>query len=1021
VLRGLQRRGLLAALDESARLSALLPELGSGPAPLEDAPAARFALFDTLALALGRVAADSPLVVVLDDLQWADPASIGFLRFLGRQLARLPLVVVGGYRDTEPLTAALGGALADLAPVTRHVELVGLSVPEVEQLVTAVTGEQPAPTTAAEIHVESGGNPLFVVEVARLLRTGTAMGIPRGVRDVILRRLERLPPEAVTALHAASVLGNEFALHELASLRAETETATWAALAPAAEARLVSAPAEGGTVRFSHDLLRRVVLESVPPPERMRLHRAIGQMLERDAARRQRETAPRIAHHLLAAGPGDAGETVQWAVRAAAEARAGLAFDDEVRWLRAARRLVDEAGGAGGEQLGLLLRLAQAEWDAGDGSARATFLEAAAAAGRQGDAAALARAAVGASRSVPRFFRHPAVVERLEQARAALASTDPLLVEVLSRLAMMLLPWPERAAERERISEEAVALARRVGDAKTVCDALRSQFQVIHRPSTVLERTALADEQVALAAQAADPRAAVEAALNMVICGLELGDLERTNAALLRLEVLAEDLKRPLWRFYALTRGATLALLEGRYDEARRREAEAHGVAERTRPADTERVLVLQRLTRLLDVDEPGLDETVDRLQEFYDSAPTAWIAWGFGAEVALGRAVLGQHAAARALVEEQVLRLDDPAVGMFWGLGPAVDLAEACARLDFPDPAARLLAFLGPYGEHVGVVGRAFVCRGPVALAQGVAATLAGLWDEAEAHLRRAEAVSRRMGARAWAVRVAAAQAAMAGRRRGEGDGDRARALRAAAHRAAVELGMTRVARELDAAGSGQGRASAARVPRRGARLVLDGGMWTVSDGTSTVRLRDGKGLRYVADLVAHPWVERHALDLVALADGAVVEGFNRRRLGDAGAMLDDAAKASYRGRLRDLREDLEEAEAFNDDERAAQAKAEIDALVGELSRAVGLGGRDRRAASAAERARVNVTRAIRSAIDNIEEGLPELGRHLDRRVRTGLFSAYEPQPEDGVTWERAPSPAPTETATVPAARHAR
>jgi len=377
----------------------------------------------------------------------------------------------------------------------------------------------------------------------------------------------------------------------------------------------------------------------------------------------------------------------------------------------------------------LLLRLAQAEWDAGDGNARATFLEAADAAARQGDGAALAQSAVGASLSVPRFFRHPAVVEQLEQARVTLAPTDPLLVEVLSRLAMLLLPWPERAGEREQISEEAVSLARRVGDAKTVCDALRSRFQVIHHPSTVFERTALAEEQLALAAQAADPRAAVEAALNMVICALELGDLERTNAALLRLEALAEDLRRPLWRFYALTRGATVALLEGRYDEARRREAEAQQLAERTRPADTERVLVLQRLTRVLDVDEPGLEETVERLQEFYDSAPTAWIAWGFGAEIALGRAVLGQHTAARALVDEQVRRLDDPAVGMFWGLGPAVDLAEACARLDFPDPAARLLSFLAPYGEHVGVVGRAFACRGPVALAEAIAATLAGRW----------------------------------------------------------------------------------------------------------------------------------------------------------------------------------------------------------------------------------------------------------------------------------------------------
>jgi hypothetical protein len=115
---------------------------------------------------------------------------------------------------------------------------------------------------------------------------------------------------------------------------------------------------------------------------------------------------------------------------------------------------------------------------------------------------------------------------------------------------------------------------------------------------------------------------------------------------------------------------------------------------------------------------------------------------------------------------------------------------------------------------------------------------------------------------------------------------------------------------------------------------------------------------------------------------------------------MLDDQAKAAYKRRIVDLREEVDEADAFGDDERAERARAEIDALVAELARAVGLGGHDRVAASAAERARLNVTRALRAAIARIGEAVPDLGRHLDRRVRTGVFCAYEPTPEDSVPW---------------------
>ncbi|MDQ3936168.1 MAG: transcriptional regulator, partial [Actinomycetota bacterium] len=121
---------------------------------------------------------------------------------------------------------------------------------------------------------------------------------------------------------------------------------------------------------------------------------------------------------------------------------------------------------------------------------------------------------------------------------------------------------------------------------------------------------------------------------------------------------------------------------------------------------------------------------------------------------------------------------------------------------------------------------------------------------------------------------------------------------------------------------------------------------------------------------------------------------------LGDAGALLDPQAKAAYRSRLEELREEVEEAESFNDPERAAHAQEEIDFIARELAGAVGLGGRDRKAASASERARVNVTRTIKAAVDRIGDNDAALGRHLDQSIRTGTFCSYEPDPAAPVAW---------------------
>jgi hypothetical protein len=189
-------------------------------------------------------------------------------------------------------------------------------------------------------------------------------------------------------------------------------------------------------------------------------------------------------------------------------------------------------------------------------------------------------------------------------------------------------------------------------------------------------------------------------------------------------------------------------------------------------------------------------------------------------------------------------------------------------------------------------------------------------------------------------------------------------------------------------------------------------GDIWTIGQPGREIQLRDAKGLAHVARLLGAPHVEFHALDLVggvttdpgrataAVAVGAGIE-VRARGEGDAGPALDSQAKAAYRGRITELQEEIEEADAFNDAQRAARAREELAFVTRELAGAVGLHGRDRKTGSDAERARVNVTRAIRTALKRISEHDPALGRRLGAAIRTGTFCVYEPPPGEEPAWD--------------------
>jgi len=345
--------------------------------------------------------------------------------------------------------------------------------------------------------------------------------------------------------------------------------------------------------------------------------------------------------------------------------------------------------------------------------------------------------------------------------------------------------------------------------------------------------------------------------------------------------------------------------------------------------------------------------------------------------------------------------------------------LAEVAWFLRDADRGAVLRSLLLPYRGLV--VDTLEWSTGAVDRYLGLTALTAGDLHAAERHLRDALHLNTQIGAHPWAARTQADLAALLLARDQPGDRERAVELLAAALGTARRLGMTafaqRAGEDLARAG-GDGRPGQAQPrPGRAADGIAswpvcrrEGEYWSIAFAGQGFRLKDVKGLHYLAYLLRNPGREFHVLDLAAAGQGVQAGGprmspardddLHPARLSDTGPVLDEQAKTAYRARLRELEEELAEATSWADPVRAARARQEMQFLADELAAAVGLGGRDRTTGSAAERARVNITRAIRAALARIRAHSPALADHLDATIHTGTFCSYAPDPRAPITW---------------------
>jgi tetratricopeptide (TPR) repeat protein len=1020
----------------TAQVAQLVPGLADrlGTASIPEAPshesdASRFYLFEAVTGLLRRAASAQPLVLVFDDLHAADEPSLLLLQFLARELHGVRLLVVGTYRDlVAERFPGIGEAVGELVREGQLLNLRGLDLGAVKALIETLSGVVASPARVAAVHDTTEGNPLFVREVVRLLaaqaaleRPGQAVPIPGTIRAVIGRRLAPLSSDAVQVLSAAAVIGREF---DLELVGPACELPVERILAALSEAVALGVAEEPGTVegyRFSHSLMREVLYERLPIPVRIQLHQRVGEAIERVYGTGAGAHIAELARHFgEVAAAGEAAKALVYARLAGERAMGMYAYEEAAAQYQRALQALRFAGPDEAGRCELLLRLGAAQARAGDyQQARGSCLQAAEIARRLGAPEQLARAALGfGERQVEGGLVNRELVALLQEALDGLGSRDaPLRARLLARLSVEFV-FSDEAKRMESLSLEALAMARRLADPAALRSAVAARWMAVWGPDGLEERTALAAEILHLAQETGDRELELDGHAHRAASSLESGDARAVEADIATHARLTEELPMAVHRWAATTMRALRALLHGSFEDAERLANEALSL----QPGRPNVMFTHIDQLALLRWEQGRLGELRDDWQAVADQFPLAAFA---GAWLSLADAELGHREDARrglwSLTEQLPRR---PRDGTWL---PAVALASLlAAHLNEPGAAGSLYPLLLPYAGHVVAftAPHPVVCLGSAALYLGLLATVRSSWTEAAAHFEAAITAHDRLGARPLLARTRHAYAGMLLARGQAADRGRALALLDRALPTADTLGMAAVAedtRRLRAAQAGEDVpaepvAAEAAEPEASRNLFRrEGEYWTVGFEGVVVRLRDAKGLRHLARLLAQPGQEVPAVALEAAeghpAPAAVGSSLGRAAtdlgvvvrgdLGDAGVWLDAGAKAAYRARLVEVRSELAEAEGHNDLVRVARARVELEFLVAELARAVGLGGRDRRAAAHAERARLNATRAIRAAMANVARAHPGLGRHLAATVRTGRYCAYVPDPRLPIRWE--------------------
>jgi tetratricopeptide (TPR) repeat protein len=711
-----------------------------------EADAKRYRLFQAVTRVLAFIAAERPVVLILDDLHWADTSTALLLRHVVQQLHDVRLLLLGTMRDSEPLRAGdLEQLLARLRPQGsfERIAVGGFDASETAALVAEHDIGACSEDFIDGLQHATAGNPLFIRETLKSLseldaaegvvsaQTLRLIGVPEGAKDLIAQRVLRLAELAREVLAVACVVGGEFDVRVLEALLAKPADEIIASLEEAGAAGLVREADEGiDRFVFAHALVRDALLERHSTSRRVRLHFRIGEALEllgRSAATNPAE----LARHFYSSRHVDGGDkAIRYSVQAAEAAERALAHEDAAEhYRRALEVLAGQAPPDEGRRCDLLVALGAVERRQGAATARATFARAAELARRERLAEQLGRAALGfAGRYTEAGIVDGPAIALLEEALEALGDVDSTLcAELMARLADALhFADPGRTNE---LSLRALVMAREIGDTRTLVAALESRHTALLHIAHLDERLRLSEEFLELAEDVGE-RELEGLGLHWRIYDLlEASDVVNARREHQALAALATQLRQPLYQHFAVGWEVVWAQMAGRISESEERAREAFELGMQAQARDAQTVYAIQVVA--LRRREGRLSDQVAVIEAAIEKHPSL-VAWR--AVLPLAHLATGNHD--EAVAEFERLAANDFAAvpgDMFWFTAMCI-LAETSALLGDEERAWILYEKLSPFRHrNVQVTQAAF--WGSSERFLGLLAASLGRWELAGGH----------------------------------------------------------------------------------------------------------------------------------------------------------------------------------------------------------------------------------------------------------------------------------------------
>ncbi|WP_338414202.1 AAA family ATPase [uncultured Sphaerotilus sp.] len=777
---------------------------------VSDAEQARFRLLDGVTRALQRAPDGRMLVLILDDVHWADPSSLRLLAFVadGLDQARVALVVT--YReDALAVEPALRDTVAELLRLqrVRQIRLPPFTQDEVREYLRRYLDQRAVTEELVRlVHERTEGLPFFVVETARFLQehdVGHLADIPPGIRTMIGKRAGTLSHGARQVLTTAACMGRRFSpalLIRLSPDRSDDEVLQ--SLEEARAAGLIETGPDTEWLHFGHALIRETLYAEMLPLRRARLHLRIAELLDADApAQPPASLWPALAYHYAeAASVGGAARALDCASRAGDTAAQAHAHEEAARCFRAALAMADRA-----EQTDplvrctLLLRLGRALTEHGAGESGAeVWQDAAALADQLDQPALLARAALGLAISMKlQGLASTQVIRWLDRALASDALDDDLRVELLCQLCRARIYLDQRVAADEA-HHQALALAPERGPARRRYFARMCLCTAVYWPEDLERRLSLGAQAQALAlANDEIPRTALVELLcyrviDLMRCGAReaLADAQQLGLALARQGRLV------LYEGLLTGNRAITALNDGRLQDAEAWAAQAMGISRKA--SDTQATTAYGMHMFCIRREQGRLHEALPLLRLLVGpdgAAPSTQAAlWRPG--LMLLYAELGMTEACRTEYERLLPLACAPTAGDASALCRLLFTAEACVALDDAPGAALLRERLQPHaGSALVVDAGGGPCAGSADRLRGMLATVCGDFGQAQHCFDAALAFETACGWRTWQAHTRFRLAWMWQQRATQGDADAARQLAGRVRTEATALGLEALA----------------------------------------------------------------------------------------------------------------------------------------------------------------------------------------------------------------------------------